>query len=142
MSFPNSENSGVNVKRMGENSNRKCFRTEVNVRMLHFLVGEFFVVVLWVFLWVCWGFFELSSYESFKKYSKTDSGSVGQLRDHFQTSTQRPTFCGTNSVHRITHKFLTRLICSSLSSYAIIFAVFWKAANCFLGAHSSFKSGQ
>lgn len=106
MSFPNSENSGVNVKRMGENSNRKCFRTEVNVRMLHFLVGEFFVVVLWGFLWVCWGFFQLSSYEAFKKYSKTDSGSVGQLRDHSQTSTQRPIFCGTNSVHRITHKFL------------------------------------
>lgn len=71
MSFPNSENSGVNVKRMGENSNRKCFRTEVNARMLHFF-GEFFVVVLWGFLWVCWGFFQLPSYEAFKKYSKTE----------------------------------------------------------------------
>lgn len=60
-----------------------------------------------VFAVVWGGLFELSSYEIYKKYCKTDSDSFGQLRDHSQTSTQRPTSCGTDSVHTITQTLLT-----------------------------------
>lgn len=95
-----------------------------------------------VFLLLFWGsFLSCLPMRLSKKYSKTDSDSVGQLRDHSQTCMQRPTSWGTNSIHTIAQKLLTWLICSSISSYDIIFAVFWKAVNCILGTHSSFKAG-